>query len=89
MVLNNLGSNAQTYSVTIPGAGFPAGLTVVDVFSCKLVVVDSSGGLQANLVAGLPMVGSFLRCFIGWVTDEMFQVYYPYFLLQGTGWCGY
>lgn len=71
MVVNNLGTQAENYSVKMPGVGFAAGLTVVDVLSCKNVTVDSTGALTASFVGGLPMV------------------YYPYFLLPGTGWCGY
>ncbi|CZR63650.1 related to alpha-amylase A precursor [Phialocephala subalpina] len=71
MVVNNLGEQAENYSVTMPSVGFPAGLTVVDVLSCNNVTVDANGGLAAAFVGGLPMV------------------YYPYFLLPGTGWCGY
>jgi hypothetical protein len=56
MVLNNLGEAAQNYTVDMPNVGFPSGLTVVDVLSCREVVVDSSGGLDAQFVEGLPMV---------------------------------
>ncbi|KZF21659.1 glycoside hydrolase family 13 protein [Xylona heveae TC161] len=70
-VLNNLGSSAQTYTVNLPNVGFPAGLTVVDVLSCRQVVVGSDGSLNAYFTGGLPMV------------------YYPQYLLSGSGWCGY
>ena len=56
MVVNNLGEAAQNYNVDMPNVGFPAGLTVVDVLSCREVVVDSSGSLEAQFVEGLPMV---------------------------------
>jgi alpha-amylase len=56
MVVNNLGEAAQNYNVSMPNVGFPAGLTVVDVLSCRVVVVDSSGALEAQFVEGLPMV---------------------------------
>jgi alpha-amylase len=56
MVVNNLGEAAENYSVDMPDVGFPAGLTVVDVLSCTEVVVDSSGGLEAHFMEGLPMV---------------------------------
>jgi alpha-amylase len=56
MVVNNLGLNAETYSVLMPNVGFPAGLTVVDVLTCKNVTVDADGGLEAAFTAGLPMV---------------------------------
>jgi alpha-amylase len=59
MVVNNLGESAENYSVDMPNVGFPAGLTVVDVLSCREVVVDSSGSLEAQFVEGLPMVS---RC---------------------------
>lgn len=70
MVLSNLGAQAQNYSVQMANVGFPAGLTVVELLSCRTVVVDGNGGLKVDYVAGLPMV------------------YYPQFLLPGTGWCG-
>lgn len=56
MVVNNLGEAAENYSVTMPSVGFPAGLTVVDVLSCRNVTVNASGGLAAEFVGGLPMV---------------------------------
>lgn len=56
MVLNNLGDKAENYSVTMPNVTFPAGLTVVDVLSCKNVTVDTSGSFTAQFVGGLPMV---------------------------------
>ena len=55
-VVNNLGSAAQTYTVSIPGVGFPAGLEVVDVLSCRQVTVGSDGSLAAYFTGGLPMV---------------------------------
>lgn len=59
MVLNNLGEAAQNYSIDMPDVGFPAGLTVVDVLSCTEVVVDGSGGLEAQFVEGRPMVSCY------------------------------
>jgi alpha-amylase len=55
MVLSNLGEKALNYSVQMANGGFPAGLTVVEVLSCKTVVVDGNGGLEVGYVAGLPM----------------------------------
>ena len=60
MVLNNLGMNASTYTVNMSNVGFPAGLMVVDVLSCRNVTVDSGGGLVAQFVAGLPMVSFYI-----------------------------
>ena len=71
MVVNNLGENAQTYTVTMPNVGFPAGLTVVDVLSCRNVTVNSSGGLAAEFVAGLPMVSSFFAFSISYVGRDL------------------
>ncbi|TAQ86882.1 hypothetical protein B7494_g4775 [Chlorociboria aeruginascens] len=71
MVLNNLGSAAEDYTVEMPSVGFPAGLTVVEVLTCRSVTVGSDGSLAVGFQGGAPMV------------------FYPYFLLTGTGWCGY
>ncbi|KAF8858733.1 glycoside hydrolase [Acephala macrosclerotiorum] len=75
MLLLGRGRVVTVYDLTgllrRPTWGFPAGLAVVDVLSCRNITVDASGGLAAEFVGGLPMV------------------YYPYFLLPGTGWCGY
>ena len=110
MVVNNLGESAENYSVDMPNVGFPAGLTVVDVLSCREVVVDSSGSLEAQFVEGLPMVSrssaspqNSQRRKLEWrlgacngaegpfyiFANLKMQIYYPYFLLPGTGWCGY
>ena len=56
LVVNNLGAKAPKYSISMPGVGFPAGLTVVNVLTCENVVVDSNGALTANFAGGLPMV---------------------------------
>ena len=59
VVMNNLGSSAQSYTVNIANVGFPAGLTVVELLSCTTVVVDSSGSLKASFKGGNPMVCAF------------------------------
>lgn len=61
MVTNNLGSTAQTYTVSISSSGFPVGLDVTEVLSCRSVTVDSSGNLSALLTQGLPMVSCYPR----------------------------
>lgn len=58
MVVSNLGEGAETYNVLMQGVGFPGGLTVVDVLSCRSVVVGSDGSLEVEFVGGLPMVGN-------------------------------
>ena len=63
-VVNNLGSAAQDYNVTMANVGFSPGLNVVDVLSCREVVVGGNGTLVAQFEGGLPMVSlHVLFCF--------------------------
>ncbi|KAH6675165.1 glycoside hydrolase family 13 protein [Halenospora varia] len=56
IVVSNVGEGAGTKSVVMGNVGFPAGLTVVDVLTCKSVVVGSDGSLSVNIEGGAPMV---------------------------------
>lgn len=56
MVLSNLGDKALNYSVQMANVGFTPNMAVVEVLSCRSVVVDGSGGLRVDYKAGLPMV---------------------------------
>ncbi|KAF7855421.1 hypothetical protein EAF04_010164 [Stromatinia cepivora] len=56
MVLNNVGENAEDYTVEMENAGFEAGLIVTDVLSCRNVTVAMDGGMEVPFVNGLPSV---------------------------------
>lgn len=56
MALSNRGEAAGAVSVSVKSSGFTPGLKVVDVLSCRSVVVDAAGGLVVGFVGGLPMV---------------------------------
>ncbi|KAM3072756.1 hypothetical protein ACMFMF_007087 [Clarireedia jacksonii] len=56
MVLNNLGENAENYTVEMSNVGFKAGLLVTDVLSCRNATVDDYGGLAVQFIEGLPSV---------------------------------
>ncbi|KAG9237933.1 glycoside hydrolase family 13 protein [Amylocarpus encephaloides] len=71
MVTNNLGEGAADYNLNMPNAGFATRLKVVELLSCREVNVDQRGGLDVQIISGLP------------------SIYYPQYLLPGTGWCGY
>jgi alpha-amylase len=56
MVVNNVGSSSHDYSILMPAVGFPTGLKVIDLLTCRTAVVDLNGALQAQFAGGLPMV---------------------------------
>lgn len=66
MVLNNYGESSAQRSVVMANVGFVAGTTVVELFSCGQVVVDSAGGLAVS-GAGEALVSSFLSVLFVWL----------------------
>lgn len=61
MVLNNLGEDAENYTVKMNDVGYEAGATVTDVLSCRRVSVDENGDMEVPFVAGLPSVSPIFR----------------------------
>jgi alpha-amylase len=55
-VLNNLGSSALDYNLTIPSPGFDASTNVVDLLSCTTTKTLTNGSLVAAFRGGNPMV---------------------------------
>lgn len=48
MVTNNLGENSAQWSVVMANVGFVVRTKVVELFSCREVVVDGNGGLAVS-----------------------------------------
>lgn len=48
MVLNNFGENSAQRSIVMASVGFEKGIKVVELFSCREVVVDGNGGLTVS-----------------------------------------
>lgn len=55
-VLSNKGSSGSSYTLSLSGTGYSAGATLVEMYTCTTLTVDSSGNLAVPMVSGLPRV---------------------------------
>jgi alpha-amylase len=55
-VLSNVGTDADSYSLTISGTDFTAGEVLTELISCTNVTVDDSGDVEVTMSGGLPSV---------------------------------
>ncbi|KAL5360126.1 glycoside hydrolase superfamily [Aspergillus floccosus] len=53
-VLSNKGASGSSYTLSLSGTGYSAGATLVEVYTCTTVTVDSSGNLPVSMASGLP-----------------------------------
>ncbi|RHZ43994.1 putative alpha-amylase [Aspergillus thermomutatus] len=55
-VLSNKGSSGSSYTLSLSGMGYSAGATLVEMYTCTTLTVDSSGNLAVPMASGLPRV---------------------------------
>ena len=55
-VLSNLGASGSSYTLSLSNTGWSSGTSVVEILSCTVVTVDSSGNLPVPMASGLPRV---------------------------------
>lgn len=55
-VVSNVGSSSGQYTLTVQGAGYAAGTSLMDLISCTKVTVQSSGDISVPMSSGLPSV---------------------------------
>ncbi|KAF7165728.1 hypothetical protein CNMCM5623_009828 [Aspergillus felis] len=55
-VLSNKGSSGSSYTLSLSGTGYSAGATLVEMYTCTTLTVDSSGNLAVPMASGLPRV---------------------------------
>ena len=55
-VLSNLGASGSSYTLSLSNTGWSSGTSVIEILSCTVVTVDSSGNLPVPMASGLPRV---------------------------------
>ncbi|KAF7118914.1 hypothetical protein CNMCM5793_008550 [Aspergillus hiratsukae] len=55
-VLSNKGSSGSSYTLSLSGTGYSAGASLVEMYTCTTLTVDSSGNLAVPMASGLPRV---------------------------------
>lgn len=55
-VFSNRGSSGGSYTLNLKSHGYPNGYEVLDVLSCTMATVDTSGTLPVPMAQGLPRV---------------------------------
>ncbi|KAF4162640.1 hypothetical protein CNMCM6936_001776 [Aspergillus lentulus] len=55
-VLSNKGSSGSSYTLSLSGTGYSAGATLVEMYTCTTLTVDSSGNIAVPMASGLPRV---------------------------------
>ncbi|GFF35710.1 acid alpha-amylase [Aspergillus udagawae] len=55
-VLSNKGSSGSPYTLSLSGTGYSAGASLVEMYTCTTLTVDSSGKLAVPMTSGLPRV---------------------------------
>lgn len=55
-ILSNLGSGGSSYTLHLGGTGYPAGMRVTDIYTCKTAVVGSNGQVPVPMTAGEPRI---------------------------------
>ncbi|GFF63758.1 acid alpha-amylase [Aspergillus lentulus] len=55
-VLSNKGSSGSSYTLSLSGTGYAAGATLVEMYTCTTLTVDSSGNIAVPMASGLPRV---------------------------------
>jgi alpha-amylase len=58
-VLSNAGSQSESYSITVPMRNTlvnTTGTNLIDIISCRTLVVGSTGDIVTSLVSGMPHV---------------------------------
>jgi alpha-amylase len=55
-VLSNKGSSGSSYTLSLSGTGYSAGATLVEMYTCTTLTVDSGGNLAVPMASGLPRV---------------------------------
>lgn len=55
-VLSNLGSDGDTYTLTLSGSDYSSGTVLTEVYTCVNVTVDTNGDIAVPMAAGEPRV---------------------------------
>lgn len=55
-VLSNLGASGSSYTLTVTNTGLTAGASLVELYSCASVTVNSAGGVAVPMASGQPRV---------------------------------
>ncbi|RAL16102.1 alpha-amylase [Aspergillus homomorphus CBS 101889] len=53
-VLSNLGSAGKSYTLSLTGTGYQAGLRVTEIFTCTTLTVNADGSVPVPMANGLP-----------------------------------
>nr|ABF72530.1 alpha amylase AMYI.1 [Ophiostoma floccosum] len=55
-VLSNKGASGSSYTLSLGSTGYSSGASLVELYSCTTVTVDSSGNVPVPMASGLPRV---------------------------------
>ncbi|RAL04052.1 alpha-amylase [Aspergillus ibericus CBS 121593] len=55
-VLSNLGASGSSYTLSLPGTGYTAGQSLIEVYTCTSLTVASNGSVPVPMKSGLPRI---------------------------------